>query len=152
MLNLPPDTGVVVVDHGSRRSESNQQLESFAKMFAEATSCPIVEPAHMELAEPSLAAAFAACVRRGAKRVVIFPYFLAPGRHWTEDIPRLAAEAAESHPGITYLVTAPIGLHPLMTTIMQQRIEHCLQHAAGETNPCEVCQSRQRCGFHEELL
>ena len=28
-----------------------------------------------------------------------------------QDIPTLAAAAAESHPGVGYLVTAPIGLH-----------------------------------------
>ena len=37
---------------------------------------PIVEPAHMELAEPSIATAFARCVERGATTVVVFPYFL----------------------------------------------------------------------------
>ncbi|MCA9154617.1 MAG: hypothetical protein KDA38_07500 [Planctomycetales bacterium] len=147
MLNLPSDTAVIVIDHGSRRAESNRLLESVADMFAEAASCPIVEPAHMELAEPSLATAFAECVRRGAKRIVIFPYFLAPGRHWNEDIPRLAAEAARSHPGVTYLVTAPIGLHTLMAEIMQQRIEHCWEQATGANDRCDICQSNNGCRF-----
>ena len=92
---------------------------------------PIVEPAHMELAEPSIATAFDRCVTRGAKTVVVFPYFLLPGRHWHDDIPRLAAAAAQTHPGIRYLVTAPFGLHPLMNDVIRDRIENCLAHAAG---------------------
>jgi sirohydrochlorin ferrochelatase len=87
----------------------------------------------MELAEPSIETAFARCVERGAKTVVVFPYFLLPGRHWNDDIPRLAAAAAENHPGIRYLVTAPFGLHPLMAEIMQQRIAHCLRIHAGRS-------------------
>ena len=89
-------TGVIIVDHGSRLAESNQMLERLAKMFGErfADRYQIVEPAHMELAEPSIATAFARCVERGATTVVVFPYFLLPGRHWNDDIPRLAAAAA----------------------------------------------------------
>src|SRR4051794_33907764 len=92
--------GVVLVDHGSRRDESNAMLLDVVRDFAQATGMPIVEPAHMELAEPSIATAFARCVARGATSVVIFPYFLLPGRHWHDDIPRLAAAAAKGHPGI----------------------------------------------------
>ena len=59
--------------------------------FAERLPRAIIEPAHMELAEPSIATAFGRCVRRGARRVVIHPYFLLPGRHWSQDIPRWPA-------------------------------------------------------------
>src|SRR3972149_2395923 len=117
-LSLPFDTdslGVILVDHGSRRDESNELLLDVARQFAAASGPPIVEPAHMELAEPSIATAFGRCVARGAKTVVVFPYFLSPGRHWYDDIPRLAAAAAAAHPGVRHLVTAPLGLHPLMT-------------------------------------
>ena len=56
----------------------------------------IVEPAHMELAEPSLETAFDACVAAGATTVVIAPYFLGPGQHWDRDIPALAAAACRA--------------------------------------------------------
>ena len=58
-----------------------------------------VQPAHMELAEPSIATAFDACVAAGATTVVVAPYFLGPGRHWDSDIPALAAAAAAVIPG-----------------------------------------------------
>ena len=140
--------GVILVDHGSRRDESNALLLDVVKQFAEATRLPIVEPAHMELAEPSIATAFARCVDRGARMVVVFPYFLLPGRHWHDDIPRLAAMAARQHPGVRYLVTAPFGLHPLMSEIMRQRIEHCLAHAQGHAEACELCAGTDCCQLH----
>ena len=140
-----PNLGVILVDHGSRRDESNAMLLDVVQNFVEATGLPIVEPAHMELAEPSIVTAFAQCVARGATTVVVFPYFLLPGRHWNEDIARLAAEAARQHPGIRYLVTAPFGLHPLMADVMRQRIEHCLAHTQGETDACELCAGTDRC-------
>lgn len=137
--------GVILVDHGSRREESNALLLDVVRDFAASSGYSIVEPAHMELAEPSIATAFERCVDRGAITVVVFPYFLLPGRHWNEDIPRLAAAAAERHPGVRYLVTAPFGLHPLMAEVMQQRIAHCLEHTQGDADACELCAGADRC-------
>jgi sirohydrochlorin ferrochelatase len=124
--------GIILVDHGSRREESNRLLVDVVRQFAEASGHEIVESAHMELAEPSIAAAFARCVERGATTVVVFPYFLLPGRHWHEDIPRMAAEAAADHPGVRHVVTAPFGLHPLMSEVIQQRIDECLSGKAAK--------------------
>jgi sirohydrochlorin ferrochelatase len=137
--------GVIVVDHGSRRSESNELLLDVVRQFAEATGLAIAEPAHMELAEPSIDTAFSRCVARGAETVVVFPYFLLPGRHWNNDIPQLTAAAARKHPGVGYLVTAPFGLHPLMAEVMRQRIEHCLAHTRGQADACELCAGTDRC-------
>ena len=144
-----PDFGVIIVDHGSRRRESNDLLLEVVDHFAQSTGLSIVEGAHMELAEPSIETAFSRCVQRGARKVAIFPYFLLPGRHWEQDIPRLASEAAQKHPGIQYLVTAPFGLHALMATVMAERIEHCLAHAAGDAEPCDLCAETDRCQLRE---
>ena len=141
-------TAVVVVDHGSRRAESNAMLEAFVDRFRAWTSYPIVEPAHMELAEPSIETAFDRCVARGAQSVVVLPYFLLPGKHWDEDIPTLTRAAAERHPGVTYLVGAPIGLHPMMRDVIQARLDHCVAHAAGQAEPCESCADRGGCKMH----
>jgi sirohydrochlorin ferrochelatase len=136
--------GIILVDHGSRREESNAMLLEVVREFQAATGFDIVEPAHMELAEPSIDAAFSRCVERGATKIVVYPYFLLPGRHWDKDIPRLAAAAASRHKGIRYLVTAPFGLHPLMSEIMRQRIEHCLAHTQGHVEACELCAGTDR--------
>ena len=137
--------GVILVDHGSRRGPSNDLLLAVADAYRRRSAWKIVEPAHMELAEPSIAAAFARCVEQGATAVVVFPYFLAPGRHWNEDIPRLAAEAAAVYPGVRHLVTAPLGLHPLVLDVIDQRIEHCLARVAGSADECDLCRGSGGC-------
>ena len=67
-------------------------LVRVAKLFSDKYSdqYEIVEPAHMELAEPSIATAYRKCVERGAKNIIICPFFLSRGKHWKEDIPSLA--------------------------------------------------------------
>ena len=134
--------GLIVVDHGYRRAPRNEEMVA---MVARVVPYEIVEPAHMELAEPSIAAAFDACVARGARTVVVSPYFLLPGRHWRQDIPALVEEAASRHPGVAYLVAAPFGLHPLMAEVVGARVEHCLAHARGDAPECEACAGTGTC-------
>ncbi len=141
----PEKVAVILVDHGSRREESNQLLLDVVNAFRQHAAWSIVEPAHMELAEPSIATAFARCVEQRAELVIVFPYFLSPGRHWHEDIPRLAAEAAADYPGVRHLVTAPLGLHALMLQVIDQRIAACLNRVAGHSQSCEVCSDSTGC-------
>lgn len=126
MQQLPPEVAVIIVDHGSKRAEANDLLLEVARTYRESTRTAIVEPAHMELAPPTIADALGRCVAQGAKTIVVYPYFLAPGRHSTEDIPRLAAEAAKAYPGVALRVSAPLGLDGLMAEIMHERITACL--------------------------
>ncbi len=136
---------VIIVDHGSRRVEANESLEAFVRESADLLPYPIVEPAHMELAEPSIGSAFDRCVNRGATVVVIAPYFLGPGRHWDEDIPALAQVAAARHPGVRWLVAAPLGPDPQLLAIVDDRVAHCLAHVAGRAGECAACTGTGRC-------
>ena len=47
-------TAIIIVDHGSKRSESNDMLEQFVDQYRAFSKHTIVEPAHMELAEPTI--------------------------------------------------------------------------------------------------
>ena len=137
-------TGVVIVDHGSRRAESNDMLARVRDAFVAAhAEWRIVEHAHMELAEPSMAAAFAACVARGAQRVLVSPLFLAPGRHWARDIPALAARAAAPL-GVPFLVAAPLGVHALLADLLHTRLARCVDAALGAAPACDVCARERR--------
>src|SRR5271154_5357836 len=137
-------TAIIIVDHGSRRSESNRMLEEVARLFAQRFSqkYDIVEPAHMELSEPSIATAYAACAKRGATRIVVCPFFLGPGKHWTSDIPRLTAEAAMDHPQTKYHVAQTLGIDDLILDLLAKRLEHCDQHDQS----CDACRGTLRQG------
>ena len=136
---------VIIVDHGSRRAEANESLEGFVRASAAQLPYPIVESAHMELAEPSIATAFDRCVAAGASTVAIAPYFLGPGNHWDRDIPTLAAAAAAAHPGVRWLVAAPLGPDPQLLAIVGQRVARCLAHVAGRAEECDTCSGTGRC-------
>ena len=119
--------GIILVDHGSRLSDSNQLVESVAQALQTryANELQIVEPAHMELSEPSIATAYARCVSRGATEIIVLPYFLGPGRHWTTDIPALTAAAASRFPATSFRVAATLGLDDLMLDLLFKRLQEC---------------------------
>jgi sirohydrochlorin ferrochelatase len=137
-------TGIIIVDHGSRRDESNAMLERVAELFAGRfrQRYEIVEPAHMEIAEPSIATAYARCVKRGAQRVVVCPFFLGPGKHWTEDIPRLTSEAATKFPTTSYHVAPTLGIDDLILDLLDKRAQGCVQNGFH----CELCNGTLRNG------
>lgn len=118
---------LIIVDHGSAVEEANDTLAQIAALIESSGKSwfDIVKYCHMELAEPTVAQAFDACVREGAEHVVVHPYFLVPGRHSTRDIPRLVKEAADRHAGVSYYVTEPLGVH-------ENIIEVVLERASGD--------------------
>ncbi|GAB4814681.1 hypothetical protein N2152v2_001727 [Parachlorella kessleri] len=118
-----PSVGVVIVDHGSRRAESNEMLQQFAQLYQEVTGRDLVEIAHMELAQPTIEQAMSKCVERGASKVIVAPYFLSRGRHIQEDIPALVAAAQEKLPGgVECVIAEPIGIDGLMAQLIENRV------------------------------
>lgn len=81
-----------------------------------------VRIAHMEIAQPSILEAVTALARDGFKDIVLAPYFLSPGRHITQDIPALMAEAQRANPGIRCVLADPIGEHGLCTVPGEARV------------------------------
>lgn len=113
--------GLLLIDHGSRRAESNQQLEDMAVLVQRLRPTALVMAAHMEIAQPDLATTFAALVARGATRIIILPYFLSDGRHLTQDIPALAQAAAERHPGVAWSIGGALGPHDALAALLLER-------------------------------
>ena len=113
---------LIIVDHGSTVGEANDMLAEVTRLVeSKESGFDIVKYCHMELAEPTIEQAFDACVEEGAVSVVVHPYFLSPGRHSTKDIPAMVKAAAEKHPGVTYRVTEPLGVHGKIIEVILER-------------------------------
>lgn len=113
---------ILLIDHGSTRAEANQMLECMASLVqAMAGSGVVVRHAHMELAEPTIAQGFEACVAAGAREVVAFPYMLSPGKHSVRDIPRLVGEAAARRGDVKFRVTPAFGVHEKLAELILVR-------------------------------
>lgn len=115
---------VLLVDHGSRRASAHQQFielgERLQTHLTRSGVPMIVEIAHMEIAEPSIAQGLGRCVERGASDVTVLPCFLSRGRHVVEDIPALVREAVVEHPTLEWRIAPPLveldGFVPLLAS------------------------------------
>ena len=114
--------GILIVDHGSRKREANDMLRCMANLIQTmAGPDVVVSYAHMELADPDIAAGFTSCVQGGASEVVVFPYMLSPGRHSTSDIPRMVGDVAKGFQNVTFTVTPAFGVHEKLAELVLLR-------------------------------
>lgn len=118
MANLQ---GLLLVDHGSTRAESNAQLLSLCELLQ--SHCPdiVVAGAHMEIAPPFVGEQVDALAAQGVRELTVVPYFLAPGRHASEDVPRLVQEAVAKHPHIQVHVGECLGIDDLLAQLVLKR-------------------------------
>lgn len=115
-------TGILIVGHGSRRAEANEDVHRAARLVGERGGFALVEAAFLEIESPNVAEGFSRLVARGANEIVIHPYFLSPGRHTRGDLPRRVSEVAALHPDIVYRISEPLSAHPLVIEAAIERI------------------------------
>ncbi|AMV38714.1 sirohydrochlorin chelatase [Planctomyces sp. SH-PL62] len=116
-------TAVLLIAHGSRRPAANLDLHELAARLAADGRRPIVEPCFLELAEPDIPAGGAACVARGARRVLMIPYFLSAGVHLLRDLTAARDELSARHPEVEFVLGPPLGPHPLLDELVTARVE-----------------------------
>ncbi len=119
---------VLLIAHGSRRQEANQDLVEIASLLRDRREYPIIEPSYLELADPTIPEGARLCVEQGATEVFMLPYFLSAGAHVTSDLEDFRQELSSSYPGVTFKVCPHLGLHPLMIEIVLAR----LREGAGQ--------------------
>lgn len=120
------DGAIILVDHGSRRPEANEHLQGLARLLAARRPDWSIRCAHLEICPPHVPEVVDACVRDGVDKVFLHPFFLLPGRHTRDDLPRLAEEARSRHPGVSFIVTETLGLDPRLVEIVLARIDEAM--------------------------
>ena len=113
---------IVLIDHGSREPAANAVVESVAAALRARLPGRLVEVAHLELAPPGFAEAVARCVARGARELVVQPFFLAPGRH-SAPTSRASPPTRRSDTRACRSASAePLGAHPALVDAVLDRL------------------------------
>ena len=122
---MPPRSALLLIAHGSRRPEANADLEFVAASLRERGTYDIVVPSYLELAEPDIATGGERCVEQGATRVTMVPYFLSAGVHVRDDLEASRLALAGRFAGVEFRLAGPLGRHPLLLEIVEQRAAEC---------------------------
>ncbi|VAW96382.1 Sirohydrochlorin cobaltochelatase [hydrothermal vent metagenome] len=115
---------LLIVAHGSRRAESNEEVKSLTdQLRIRIEALPqadfgFVDCAFLELAEPSIEDGMHDCVGKGAREVVILPYFLSAGRHVAQDIPAIVEQVAATLPAVKIRIAPYLGSSAGLSNLM----------------------------------
>jgi sirohydrochlorin cobaltochelatase len=142
-------SAVLVVGRGSSDPDANSDLAKVARLFYEGRPYPLVENAFVSLASPSVPEALERCKRLGARRVVVFSYFLFTGV-LEERIRRQGEEFAGANPHVEVRYAGYFGPHPSVADLILARYREA---ATGDTRMnCDVCVHRVALpGFEEKV-
>ena len=115
---------LLVVAHGSRRAESNDEVRSLTGRVRAAAGnrFAAIECAFLELAPPSIPDGLEQLIERGATHVTVLPYFLAAGRHVAEDIPAEVEQTRVAHPDVTIDIAPYLGTSEAMPGLLLDTI------------------------------
>lgn len=115
---LDDSLGVLVVAIGSSNPAANSRTAEVAPRLAAGSRWAAVGTAFATHREPSLAESVQLLRHQGAARVVIAPWFLAPGRI-PDRVQRFAVDAGLA-------MAAPLGAHPLVAETVLDRFDQAL--------------------------
>ncbi|HZE60246.1 MAG TPA: CbiX/SirB N-terminal domain-containing protein [Burkholderiales bacterium] len=94
--------------HGSRDRDWARPFQQLAATLGKKLDDP-VELAYLEFMEPTLEQAIAALAGKGVRSVRVVPVFFGQGSHLKDDLPRLAARAADKFPQMKIELAPAIG-------------------------------------------
>jgi sirohydrochlorin ferrochelatase len=111
-------SALLLIAHGSRNEEANQDLHHVVAELRGRGQYAIVEASFLELAEPDILQGGRKCVDQGAGRVILLPYFLSPGVHVRRDLREFRERLAEQFPKVEFLLGEPIGRHETLIDLL----------------------------------
>jgi sirohydrochlorin ferrochelatase len=115
-------TAVIILGHGSRGNGNDAAIKRVVEAIKMSRSHEIVEYAFLQYVQPTPDEALDRCIRQGAKKIVIVPFFMQAGAHVTQDIPDFLDKSRTQHPTLDIRVTDYVGAHPLMERIVADLI------------------------------
>lgn len=114
--------GIVIAGHGSRDADGIREFEQLIDLVKERAPQHTIGHGYLEFAGPTIDQAIAEQVNADVKQVVMVPGILLAATHAKNDMPSELLTFAREHPEIDFHFGAPMGLHPLLLQVVQERI------------------------------
>ena len=124
MTGLP----MLVVGHGTRSDSGVAEFNAFMGRHQRRHDAPYRATAggFIELSRPPVTEAVASLVGQGHRELIALPLVLVAAGHGKGDIPAALVREQVRHTGMTYSYGRPLGPHPALLDILEQRIEKAL--------------------------
>ncbi len=131
------DPSLFVVAHGSRSDAGVAEVWRFLTVLRTEAPDHDVDLGFIELAAPDLDTAIDKAIADGAINVIAVPLVLLGAGHAKNDGPAALDRARHRHPQVRFRYATPLGIHPLVLEVAEERIREALA-AAGTVDPASV--------------
>lgn len=129
---------ILLVGHGSRRSQAIEEFIQFATELSRSISQP-VQHCFLELADPDMATGLTRAAQSVGDdgSVVVLPLFLGSANHEKNDVAAAIQWARGKFPGVTFRYGAPLGLHAKLVELVNVRVRQALESEPGALPPAQ---------------
>ncbi|QMV40648.1 sirohydrochlorin chelatase [Cohnella cholangitidis] len=133
------DTAILIVGRGSSDADANSDLYKISRLFWEKMKFKWVETAFIGVTAPLMDEGVERCLKLGARKVIILPYFLFTGV-LIKRMEQMLESFKERYPENQFALADYFGFHPLLQHILRER---ALEAIEGEAKlNCDMCQYR----------
>src|SRR3989304_7172065 len=154
------EVALVLIGHGSKLSHNRENLVKLAEILRKKSQFKTVELSFMVRNTPTIPEAIESIVKRGIKKIVLVPAFLAAGVHTTQEIPELIGvkdkESQLSARGIQLFYGEPIGADQCIAVILEEKALRALgqkvpehQHASFSTSTNAATTAKEPIGSNK---
>lgn len=119
------DTAILLIARGGSDPYANGDFYKITRLLWEKLDVPIVESAFMGVTTPSVEQGIERCIRLGAKKVVMLPYFLFTGV-LMERMAKMVQQFTEQYGDVDFLLANYLGYHPNLKKVLLERMEQAL--------------------------
>lgn len=133
------DTAVLLIGRGGSDPDANSDLYKIARLLWEKLNINWVETAFMGVTAPSVEEGVERCLKLGAKKIVMLPYFLFTGV-LIKRMEEMKRRFELKYPEKQFVLADYFGFHPLLQAIILDRVEEALQDEVRMN--CDTCQYR----------
>jgi sirohydrochlorin ferrochelatase len=117
----PQAEAIVLLAHGSRDPEGNDEFLAFARGLSERLRRP-VRAGFLELAAPSVLDALDEVAAAGATSILAIPWLLVAAGHAKNDLPAAIREFRDHHPGIAVRYGVPLSIRAELLQVLGDRL------------------------------
>ncbi|MDX6257023.1 MAG: sirohydrochlorin cobaltochelatase [Frankiales bacterium] len=118
--------GLVIVGHGTKSDDGVAEFGSFVDLVAQLAPFDVAG-GFLELSSPPMTDAVAELYGHGHRRLVAVPLVLVGAGHAKGDVPAALARERDRRPGLSFGYGRPLGPHPTLLEILDERITEVLR-------------------------
>mgnify|MGYP003367224677 CR=1 FL=1 len=119
------DTAILLIARGGSDPYANGDFYKITRLLWEKLNVPIVESAFMGVTTPTVEQGIERCVKLGAKKIIMLPYFLFTGV-LIERMRNMASQFIFQYPDVRIDIASYFGYHDKLKTVLLERMQQAL--------------------------